>query len=165
MHALRKKVISTAKFFTGAPHSEMSDIQLIQEVINALRKDFGFLLPTKCSLAECYRALPVKLQPTELQSGDLIFYEGTWNERGASRKKYLVHVEIFLGGETGTASISSLARASHPRTQGRDGVQIYDDYRVASTSEWTQVGLHFRSLASWLGADETSFVHAKSLEE
>lgn len=49
--------------------------------------------------------LPIVLQQEELRPGDLIFYEGIYNNsthRSKPQKHNNVHVEIFLGGDTGT---------------------------------------------------------------
>ena len=54
-----------------------------------------------------FDTLPIRKEShTELQPGDLIFYSGTYfNEKKKRQKHDMVHVEIFLGGPSGEATI------------------------------------------------------------
>ncbi|CAE8623956.1 unnamed protein product, partial [Polarella glacialis] len=85
------------------------------------------------------------------EPGDLIFYE-------ASETKRICHVEIFLGDGT---SVGSLPWSSHSRTGSKDGVQVFDDFRICSQREWPLLRTHFHSLRPWLRSQETSFAHAQ----
>eukprot|EP01034_Spumella_vulgaris_P026150 gene26149-32685_t len=77
-----------------------------------------------------------------MKPGDLIFYEGKYNSsRSKSQKHNNVHVEIFLGGETGEATIGSRYH--------KGNVSIFPSYKFKSTT-WELVQFHFRSLDTWL---------------
>ena len=63
-----------------------------------------FLYVGKWNQAYQMDTLPIVLKQEELRPGDLIFYEGIYNNsthRSKPQKHNNVHVEIFLGGETG----------------------------------------------------------------
>jgi len=46
--------------------------------------------------------LPKEVKLEEMKPGDLVFYSGIYyNPNARQQKHHMVHVEIFLGGETG----------------------------------------------------------------
>jgi len=74
----------------------------------------------------------------------LIFYSSTYYDKSPFKKYQrhdLTHVEIFLGGKTGTMSVAS--RSS------KGLVSIYNDFRFKS-GNYYNVRHHFRSLDTWL---------------
>ena len=86
--------------------------------------------------------LPQVLTFEQLKPGDLIFYEGTFtSKRSKVQKHNNVHVEIFLGGETGEATIGA-------RFQ-KGVVSVFPSYKFESKS-WTLIRHHFRSIDTWL---------------
>lgn len=99
---------------------------LVRRVVKDLQTDFGFRL---AMLNQNYQmdVCPVKLTFEQLQPGDLIFYRATYFEN-YPKKKYqrhdLTHVEIFLGGETGTMSVAS--------RRAKGVVTVFDDFRFKS---------------------------------
>ena len=62
------------------------------------------LLPSMCSQ---YDTLPLRVATVEeLEPGDLIFYSGTpFNPQSKRYKFEMTHVEVFIGGATGEATI------------------------------------------------------------
>lgn len=59
--------------------------------------------------------LPIVLKEEELRPGDLIFYEGIYNNfthRSKPQKHNNVHVEIYIGGDTGTLSCEAIYYSS-----------------------------------------------------
>src|SRR5438045_3649756 len=64
--------------------------------------------------------------------------------RSKRQKHDCVHVEIFLGGETGEATIGSRF------FKGK--VSEFSTYKFTSTS-WDCVSVHFRSLDTWLNGE------------
>ena len=111
---LRQKFIDGAKRYLGVPYhirykKEEDPVAplyldccgLVRKVLQDLQEDFGFIIG-KWNQAYQMDTLPIVLKPEELKPGDLVFYEGTYNsDRAKSQKHDNVHVEIFLGGETG----------------------------------------------------------------
>ena len=155
--ALREKFINTAKKYIGVPYAErykaddvpvaplyLDCCALVRRAVTDLQDEFGIVLG-KWNQAYQMDTLPIILQESDLKPGDLIFYEGLYTSpRSKSQKHNNVHVEIFLGGETGEATIGS--RFSH------GNVGIFPSYKFTST-KWTLVQYHFRSLDTWLNGE------------
>jgi hypothetical protein len=112
--ALRHKFIETAKKYIGVPYGikykkedepvaplYLDCCGLVRQVVQDLQEEFGFVIG-KWNQAYQMDTLPIVVSEAELKPGDLIFYEGLYNSnRSKSQKHNNVHVEIFLGGETG----------------------------------------------------------------
>lgn len=95
--------------------------------------------------------LPQVLTFEQLRPGDLIFYEGAFtSKRSKTQKHNNVHVEIFLGGETGEGTIGA-------RFQ-KGVVSLFPSYKFVSKS-WDLVAHHFRSLDTWLDGLCVSHCH------
>lgn len=58
-------------------------------------------------------------------------------------------------------SLGSMPWSSHSRTNGKDGVQVFDDFRIEVEGDWTDLRLHFHSIRTWLESDASSFVHGQ----
>lgn len=113
--SLRAKFIETAKRYIGVPYGVkykkeedpvaplyLDCCGLVRQVLLDLQDDFGFVIG-KWNQAYQLDTLPGVLSEEELRPGDLVFYEGKYvSERSKKQKHNSVHVEIFLGGETGT---------------------------------------------------------------
>ena len=155
--ALREKFVNAAKKYIGVPYAERFKVDddpvaplyldccaLVRRAVMDLQDEFGIILG-KWNQAYQMDTLPIVLQQDELKLGDLIFYEGTYNSKRSKVQKHnTVHVEIFLGGETGEATIASRFH------KGRVG--IFSSFKFDSTS-WTLIKHHFRSLDTWLDGE------------
>lgn len=155
--ALRGKFVDTAKKYIGVPYAERFKVDddpvaplyldccaLVRRAVMDLQDDFGIVLG-KWNQAYQMDTLPIVLQQSELRQGDLIFYEGHYNSKRSKVQKHnTVHVEIFLGGETGEATIASRFH--------KGLVGIFPSFKFSSTS-WTLVQHHFRSLDTWLDGE------------
>jgi hypothetical protein len=155
--ALRMKFIETAKRYLGVPYAErfkapeapvaplyLDCCGLVRQVVKDLQEDFGFVLG-RWNQAYQMDTLPMVLEQHELKPGDLIFYEGIYNSKRSKPQKHNnVHVEIFLGGETGEATIGSRYH--------RGVVSIFPSFKFKSTT-WDLVQYHFRSLDTWLNGE------------
>ena len=155
--ALRSKFIETAKKYLGVPYAErfkdpdvpvaplyLDCCGLIRQAVIDLQEDFGFIMG-RWNQAYQMDTLPIVLDVSQLKPGDLIFYEGLYNsKRSKAQKHNNVHVEIFLGGETGEATIGSRYH--------RGNVSIFPSYKFKSTT-WDLVQYHFRSLDTWLNGE------------
>lgn len=118
--SLRAKFIETAKRYIGVPYGlkykkeddpiaplYLDCCGLVRQVLLDLQDDFGFVIG-KWNQAYQLDTLPGVLSEEELRPGDLIFYEGKYvSERSKKQKHNSVHVEIFLGGETGKSLINT----------------------------------------------------------
>lgn len=151
---LRQKFIDQAKKYIGVPYAErfkapdapvaplyLDCCALVRKCVQDLQEEFGFAIGkwNQCYQMDC---LPVVLEQHQLRPGDLIFYEGIYNSnRSKPQKHNNVHVEIFLGGETGEATIGSRFH--------RGNVGIFPSFKFKSTT-WDLVRCHFRSLDPWL---------------
>mmetsp|Transcript_53937 Transcript_53937/g.106410 ORF Transcript_53937/g.106410 Transcript_53937/m.106410 type:complete len:908 (+) Transcript_53937:46-2769(+) len=152
--ALRSKFVETAKRYLGVPYGikykkeedpvaplYLDCCGLVRKVVQDLQEEFGFVIG-KWNQAYQMDTLPIVLEEADLKPGDLVFYEGTYNStRSKTQKHNNVHVEIFLGGETGEGTIGSRFH--------RGNVSIFPSYKFNSTT-WTLVRHHFRSLDTWL---------------
>jgi hypothetical protein len=156
-YSLRMKFIEAAKKYIGIPYAErfkaddvpvaplyLDCCALVRKAVTDLQEDFGIVLG-KWNQAYQMDTLPIILQQSELRPGDLIFYEGLYSsKRSKSQKHNNVHVEIFLGGETGEATIGSRYH--------KGCVSIFPSFKFTSTS-WSLVQYHFRSLDTWLNGE------------
>ncbi len=118
---LRQKFIHTAHKYLGVPYAlryknpedpvvplYLDCCGLVRQVVQDLQDDFGFVIG-KWNQAYQMDTLPIILQEEELKPGDLIFYEGIYNSKRSKPQKHNnVHVEIYLGGETGTLTFVSI---------------------------------------------------------
>lgn len=155
--SLRFKFIETAKKYLGVPYAErykaddapiaplyLDCCALVRRAVQDLQSEFGFIIGR---WNQCYQmdTLPIVLDESQLKPGDLIFYEGIFNSnRSKPQKHNNVHVEIFLGGETGEATIGSRYH--------KGVVSIFPSYKFKSTT-WDLVRYHFRSLDTWLNGE------------
>jgi hypothetical protein len=152
--ALRMRFVETAKRYLGVPYAErfkapdapiaplyLDCCGLIRQAVQDLQEDFGFVLG-RWNQAYQMDTLPVELEQHNLKPGDLIFYEGIYNSKRSKPQKHNnVHVEIFIGGETGEATIGSRYH--------KGNVSIFPSFKFKSTT-WDLVRYHFRSLDTWL---------------
>lgn len=154
--SLREKFIEGCKKYIGVPYAlrfkaENDPIAplyldccgLVRQVVMDLQEDFGFIIG-KWNQAYQMDTLPIVLTEEQLKPGDLIFYEGIYNNsagRSKPQKHNNVHVEVYLGGETGESTVGSRYH--------RGKVSIFPSYKFKSTT-WDLVQVHFRSLETWL---------------
>ncbi|GLI61863.1 hypothetical protein VaNZ11_004371, partial [Volvox africanus] len=115
---------------------------LVRRVAWALQRQLGFRLGPG-NQAYQYDTLPKRVESVEqLKPGDLIFYSGTYYEPGSRRHAFdMTHVEIFVGGSSGEATIGSRERYKW--------VMQYDNYRFES-QRWKILACHFCSIDTWL---------------
>lgn len=152
---LREKFINQAKKYIGVPYAErykkpedpvaplyLDCCGLVRKVVQDLAEEFGFLIG-RWNQAYMFDTLPVDVEFEELKPGDLIFYEAHFSnpDRCKAQKHNMTHVEIYLGGETGRATLGS--------RYFRGAVNIYPDYEFPCTT-WKCYKHHFRSLDTWL---------------
>jgi hypothetical protein len=82
---------------------------------------------------------------TLLEPGDLVFYAGDYTNPKAKRQKHrMVHVEVFLGGESGRGTIGARWK--------KGVVSLFDDYAFEATS-WGNVSFHFCKIDPWLNGE------------
>jgi hypothetical protein len=151
---LRNSFIQSAMGYIGVPYSKRykeestDDAPLYLDCCGLVRKavqdnqdKFGFLFGR---WNQCYQmdTLPIVLEFKDLKPGDLIFYEGKYlSTKHKPQKHDNVHVEIFLGGDTGEATIGARMK--------RGVVSVFPSYKFESSS-WSLVRYHFRSIETWL---------------
>ena len=151
---LREKFINQAMKYLGVPYAErfkapdaevaplyLDCCGLIRQAVKDLQEEFGFVIG---KWNQCYQmdTLPAVLDFSALKPGDLIFYEGVYNSnRSKPQKHNNVHVEIFLGGETGEGTLGSRYH--------KGCVSLFPSYKFKSTT-WDLVQYHYRSIDPWL---------------
>jgi cell wall-associated NlpC family hydrolase len=162
--ALRKKFVEQAKKYFGVPykrkyHDEGSELYnspifldccgLVRQIVYDLREDFGFSLG-KWNQAYQFDTLPNEIPFEELKPGDLIFYSGTYypEKNHKPQKHDMVHVEIFVGGETGRATIGA--------RWARGVVKVFPEYAFVSKSYY-DIKFWYRSIETWLDGTLKSF--------
>lgn len=169
--ALREKFIAQAQRYIGTPYSEKRNPEvnainsengaatlfldccgLVRRILLDLKEDFGFEIGP-WNQSYLHDTLPDKLSEYavaegQLTPGDLIFWSATYdNPEKAPNKHDLVHVEIFVGGETGEATIGS--RFEGPGVQ-TPGVYAFDSYKSFGGHNAHGHQLHFRPIDAWL---------------
>lgn len=152
---LRLKFVEQLKRYLGVPYGVkykaaedpiaplyLDCCALVRQAVQDLQDDFGFIIG-KWNQSYQIDTLPIVLTPDQLQPGDLIFYEGIYSSpRSKPQKHNIVHVEVFLGdGITGEECIGSRYH--------RGKVSLFPSYQFTSTT-WSLVNYHFRSLDTWL---------------
>ena len=152
--SLRAAFIQSAMSYLGVPYSKrykeegaeeaplyLDCCGLVRRVVQDNQDKFGFLIGR---WNQCYQmdTLPVELEEKDLKPGDLIFYEGKYfSSKHKPQKHNNVHVEIFIGGDTGEATIGARLK--------RGVVSIFPSYKFESSS-WELIRYHFRSIDTWL---------------
>ena len=153
---LREKFVETAKKYYGVPYAKryhkpgdqlydspifLDCCALVRQVVYDLREEFGFQLD-RWNQGYQVDTLPIDLTLEEMKPGDLVFYSAIYYKKKLKRQKHdMVHVEIFMGGETGEQSIGA-------RWQ-KGVVQLFDSFKFESTS-YHSIQFHYKSIDTWL---------------
>lgn len=154
--ALRLKFVERAMRYIGVPYSKkycepgtpafsrgffLDCCGLVRQALDDLKEDFGFRAG-RWNQAYQYDTLLPEIAFEAMKPGDLIFYSGTYFEPKKRRQIHdMVHVEIFLGGETGEKSLGS---------RWVEGcVALHDSYKFTST-KYYDVKFHYMSIDLWL---------------
>jgi hypothetical protein len=118
-NALRNKFLEKARTYLGVPYARRFEepskpeatlyldcCALVRKCVQDLSTEFGFIIG-KWNQAYQMDTLPIVLEDiSQCKPGDLIFYEGIYNSKRSKPQKHNnVHVEIFLGGETGKETV------------------------------------------------------------
>ena len=156
INQLREKFIARARHYIGVPYAQrfhepgteaynspifLDCCGLVRQVMRDLEEDFGFSIG-RWNQAYQYDTLPIDLEFGNMKPGDLVFYSATYYDSKKKRQLHdMVHVEIFLGGETGEATVGSRW------FKGR--VQVFDSYKFTSTNYYN-IKHHFKSIDTWL---------------
>jgi len=154
---LRQKFIDQCKKYIGVPYAErykkpedpiaplyLDCCALVRKAVQDLQPEFGFAIG-KWNQAYQMDTLPIRIPIEEAKPGDLIFYIGKYKSNRSKRQKHdCVHVEVFLGGETGEATIGSRFFKGQ--------VSEFPSYKFTSTT-WDCVSVHFCSLDTWLDGE------------
>lgn len=161
---LRQRFVDTCMGYIGLPYSRKKHAPddpdyhaplfldccgLVRRAVQDLQEDFGFGIG-RWNQAYQFETLPQELTFEELRPGDLIFVEGTYFEKERKPQRHdIVHVEVFIGGETGEATVGSRWGKSDPSEGKVRGVQVHPCYRYVSKL-YEIHKYHFRSLDTWL---------------
>lgn len=157
--SLRERFVAQAKKYMGVPYAQryhepgtadyaaplfLDCCALVRRCVADLQEDFGFVLG-RWNQAYQRDTLPIVLTQEELRPGDLIFVTGIYKSARKKQQKHnVVHVEIFLGGDTGEATIGARLH--------RGRIQVFPSYRYTSEN-YDITGFHFRSLDTWLSGE------------
>eukprot|EP00933_Yihiella_yeosuensis_P034171 TRINITY_DN27694_c0_g1_i1.p1 TRINITY_DN27694_c0_g1~~TRINITY_DN27694_c0_g1_i1.p1 ORF type:complete len:674 (-),score=137.73 TRINITY_DN27694_c0_g1_i1:79-2100(-) len=161
---LRKKFVDACLSYIGVPYSKKSHqpddpdynaplfldcCALIRRAVKDLQEDFGFNIG-RWNQAYQFETLPTELTFDQMRPGDIIFVEGKYFAPGKIPQKHdMVHVEVFIGGETGEATVGSRWSKNDPAAGKVRGVQIHPTYYYESKN-YEIKKYHFRSLDTWL---------------
>lgn len=158
--ALRLKFVEQCKKYLGVPYSErykapedpvaplyLDCCGLVRKVLQDLQDDFGFVTGM-WNQAYQMDTLPIEVPFEEAKPGDLVFWCGQYTSKRSKKQKHdCLHIEVFLGGETGKATIGA--------RYFRGKVSIFDSYEFTSTA-WTPDRIFVRSLDTWLNGEMRS---------
>ena len=153
---LRQRFLDRAKSYIGTPYAKryhdpgtdyynsplfLDCCALVRQVLDDLKEDFGFRIG-RWNQAYQYDVLGEEIAFEELQPGDLIFYSATYYDVKKRKQLHdMVHVEIFLGGETGEQSIGA--------RWFKGAVRVFDSYKFESTNYY-DIKFHYKSIGLWL---------------
>jgi len=174
---LRERFVETCKGYIGVPYGQkhhgpedpdhhaplfLDCCGLVRRAVQDLQEDFGFRLG-RWNQAYQFESLPKELSFEEMKPGDLIFVEGSYfDEKCRPQRHDIVHVEVFIGGETGEATIGSRWAKSNPDEGKVRGVQVHPCYKYTS-KKYSIQKFHFRSLDTWLYGSCTSTSYGDAL--
>ena len=172
MKTLRIKFIEQAISYLGIPYGKkyveeddplynsplfLDCCGLIRQCVNDLSEDFGFRLG-RWNQAYQYDILPHLIDFKDVQPGDLIFYQATFNKGWVPQPHDMVHVEIYLGdyknekeNTTGIKSERTIAAR-----EKRGVVQFFDTYQFTSDNYY-DIKYSFKSIDPWLKGVHKSF--------
>jgi len=160
---LRQKFVAACLSYEGVPYKRSCEpddpdsdaplvldcCALVRQAVKDLQEDFGFAI-SRWNQAYQFETLPVELSFEQMRPGDIVFVEGKYHAKGRVPQRHdIVHVEVFIGGETGEATIGSRWSKSSPSEGKVRGVQIHPSYKYESKN-YEIVRYHFRSLDTWL---------------
>ena len=168
---LRKKFVEAARQYLGVPYGKRFHEQdpakackcegclesgkqirdepmfldccaLVRKCVHDLREDFGFVLGAG-NQAYQFDTLPIRVDSVDqLEPGDLIFFSGEYfSDKCKQQKHDMVHVEIFVGGDSGKAVIGSREK--------QKWIKEYDTYEFVSKS-WKLKEYFFVKIDTWL---------------
>ena len=157
MQVLREKFLAQIKKYMGVPyhrryHDPGSEFYnaplyldccgLIRQCLRDLEEDFGFTVGP-WNQAYQWDTLPLRKDSVqELVPGDLVFIAGTYfNEKSKPQRHDIVHVEVYVGGESGEATIGA-------RWQ-KGVIQEFESYKFEAKSYQVNQYL-FASIDTWL---------------
>ena len=117
---LRQKFLERAIHYIGVPYAKrycepgteaynsslfLDCCGLVRQVLVDLKEEFGFRV-CRWNQAYQYDTLGPEIAFEDMKPGDLIFYSATYYDTKKKRQIHdMVHVEIFIGGETGEQSL------------------------------------------------------------
>lgn len=159
---LRIKFVETCKQYLGIPYHPqyhgpesphhnaplyLDCCGLIRRALQDLHADFGFKIG-RWNQNYLYDALSESVDGIEcMRPGDLIFVSGTYLNPKSRRQKYdMVHVEVFLGGDSGEQTIGARAQ--------KGVISIHNSYKYSSL-KYEITGFYFMSLDPWLRGELT----------
>eukprot|EP00927_Polykrikos_kofoidii_P053939 TRINITY_DN48453_c0_g1_i1.p1 TRINITY_DN48453_c0_g1~~TRINITY_DN48453_c0_g1_i1.p1 ORF type:complete len:688 (-),score=130.94 TRINITY_DN48453_c0_g1_i1:94-2157(-) len=164
VEGLRMRFVDACKAYIGVPYARkkhspedpdynaplfLDCCALVRRAVADLRDEFGFVLG-RWNQAYQWETLPIELTEEQLRPGDLVFVEGTYFDQNKSPQRHdITHVEVFIGGETGKATVGSRWARSNPEEGKVRGVQIHPSYKFVSKL-YEIKRFHFRSLETWL---------------
>ncbi|KAA0172707.1 hypothetical protein FNF27_05807 [Cafeteria roenbergensis] len=156
--ALREKFLARCRHYLGVPYKKryfdegtpeyespifLDCCGLVRRVMWDLQEDFGFRLGGWNQAYQWDTLADAEVSdPSQLKPGDLVFYAGDYTRPSAKQQKFrMVHVEVWLGGETGEATLGARWK--------KGKVSEFPSYKFESSS-WGNVEMHFCSLEPWL---------------
>ena len=128
----RKEFLQRALHYLGVPYRAGAEAHPDQKLGPAAQLQSGLYLDCCALIRRClldlqdtlefevgpynqaylYDTLPIVLTEEQLCPGDLIFIQGSYKDGSKRRPKHdIVHVEIFLGGDSGASSLGTLGKA------------------------------------------------------
>ena len=179
---LREKFVAGCRAYLGVPYAKSvaeklceegdSDLEaeryldccgVVRQVLRDLSDEFGFDVGPWNQAYQWETLSENQLSgPEEMQPGDLIFTAGTYYSKDRKRQRHdMTHVEIFIGGESGEATIGSRKNAmvfdADTGLWGGDAtrighVSVHPTYKFKSTG-YTSDKYYFCSIKPWLERD------------
>lgn len=152
---LRMRFVHTALSYVGTPyrpqywegeqHSDMLFLDccgLVRRSVKDLKDEFGFNIGGGCQSYQM-DTLPHEISIENAKPGDLIFYEGVPREGMVLNPKdhNIRHVEIYLGGKTGTETVGARYR--------KGTVSKFSSF-LFQPEMWKITKIYFRSIDTWL---------------
>jgi len=129
----------------------MCSCGLVRRVMWDMAGEVGFRLGSWNQAYQFDTLYDAQIPREEAKPGDLVFWSAPYvDERKRAFRFSMVHVEIFLGGETGTQMLGSRWK------RGRVG--LFDTFEFKGRS-WRDPTMYFCSIEPWLRGECRPRVH------
>mmetsp|Transcript_3709 Transcript_3709/g.13668 ORF Transcript_3709/g.13668 Transcript_3709/m.13668 type:complete len:319 (-) Transcript_3709:135-1091(-) len=162
-HYCELKVPYAQKYFTAGEDPEydaplfLDCCALVRRACDDLQEQFGFRLGRWNQAYQFDTLRHAQIAKEDMKPGDLVFYSGEYVSSKSKKQKHdMVHVEVWVGGETGEETIGA---------RWHKGVVTHFDTYNFTPKSYTNVKHYFCSIEPWLRGECESHCEEHAWEQ